>query len=306
MASHFKLGLIGAGRMGQTHLKAVDGSDRVSVVAIAEPSLDIRTSLEGPGLRTHISTEAMLDAGGIDGVLIASPSPYHAGLVETVARAGLPILCEKPCGITVADARQAAAAASRHNVLLQIAYWRRFSPMLRALRARIAGGEFGEIAFAACYQWDERPPATEFRLNSGGIFIDCGVHEFDQLRWLTGQEIVGLRAVAGGVETAPHVPGDPESAQVLCEMSGGTVGLISLGRCFPLGDICRAEIFGTKVVDDCRFLWPPHGDAAFHQALRLQAEAFAAAVGGQPSDGATSSDAIAALEAAAQANQLCS
>jgi len=300
----FRLGLIGAGRMGRTHMSAIAASDRVSITAIAEPVEAARLALSQAGQTVFPTVEDMLAQGDIDGVLIASPSPFHADIVERVAAAGLPILCEKPCGITSADAQRAASAAKRHGVLLQIAYWRRFSPKLQALRQRIAGGEFGEINFAACYQWDERPPATAFRTSSGGIFIDCGVHEFDQLRWLTGQDITSMRVVAGGVETAPHVPGDPESAQVLCEMSGGTVGLVSLGRSFPLGDICRAEIFGTKAVDDCRFLWPPHGDAAFHEALRLQAEAFSDAVQGKPNDGATADDAVAALKAAEQATAL--
>ena len=246
----------------------------------------------------------MLDAGGIDGLLIASPSPLHLGLVEQAANAGLPILCEKPCGITAIEAEIAAGMAASHGVPLQIAYWRRFSPMLRKLRQRIAGGELGDIAFLACYQWDERPPTPAFRAKSGGIFIDMGVHEFDQLRWLTGQDIASLRVVAGGLASSPPVAGDPESAQVLCELSAGTTGLVSLGRSFPLGDICRAEVFGSKAVDDCRFLWPPDADAAFMQALLLQAEAFADRVGGKLSDGATATDAVAALEAAEQASEL--
>ena len=79
---------------------------------------------------------------------------------------------------------------------LQVAYWRRFIPGLRRLHDRIAAGEFGVIHLVTCYQWDEQPPSAAFRAHSGGIAIDMGVHEFDQLRWLTGQDISGLAAVA--------------------------------------------------------------------------------------------------------------
>ena len=304
MTAVFRLGLAGAGRMGRTHLRALSASDRVRVTAIADPSDTARAELDGPGMSVFAELGAMLDAGGIDGLLIASPSPLHLGLVEQAANAGLPILCEKPCGITAAEARDRGrlrrlARRSAADRLLA-------SLLAHAAQAQAAhrDGELGDIAFLACYQWDERPPTPAFRAKSGGIFIDMGVHEFDQLRWLTGQDIVSLRVVAGGLASAPPVEGDPESAQVLCELSAGTTGLVSLGRSFPLGDICRAEVFGSKAVEDCRFLWPPNADAAFMQALLLQAEAFADRVGGKLSDGATATDAVAALEAAEQASEL--
>jgi myo-inositol 2-dehydrogenase/D-chiro-inositol 1-dehydrogenase len=299
----FRLGLVGAGRMGRTHLRALASSEAVRVVAIADPSEAARASVAAPGVSTHANVDAMISAGGLDGVLIAAPSKLHIETVRMLAAAGLPVLCEKPCGVTAADAREAAAVASKHGIPLQIAYWRRYVPSLRRLRERIATGEIGELYFVTCYQWDERPPDAVFRAGSGGIFIDMGVHEFDQLRWLTGQEFLQIRVSASQAISVPAVTGDVESAQVLCDLSGGTAGLVSLGRRFPLGDVCRAEVFGTKGSEDCRFLWPPDGEAAFMQALRLQAEGFVDRVRGRDADGATAADAIAALEAAENASR---
>ena len=61
------------------------------------------------------------------------------------------------------------------------------------------------------------------------------------------------------------------------------------------------EVFGTKGAEDCRFLWPPDGDAAFREGMRLQAEGFVDAVQGRKSEGATAAEAVAALVAAEQA-----
>ena len=122
-----------------------------------------------------------------------------------------------------------------------------------------------------------------------------GVHEFDQIRWLSGQELVRIDPA---VAAATAVSGDPESAQALCALSGGATALVSLGRRFPLGDVCRVEVFGTKDAADCRFLWPPDGERAFMDALRRQAEAFATLVRGGEAAGAMADDAIAALAAA--------
>jgi myo-inositol 2-dehydrogenase/D-chiro-inositol 1-dehydrogenase len=298
----FRLGLIGAGRMGRMHLRALAGSETVRVVAVAEPSGQARAAVQRDGIATHSDVAAMLQAGGLDAVLVAAPSTLHFGVVERIADAGLPILCEKPCGITAQQAREAASIAERRNVKLQVAYWRRFVPALQRLRWRIADGELGALYFLACYQWDGEPPPVQFHADSGGIFVDMGVHEFDQIRWLSGQEFSGIAPAVASVSVEPVVTGDAESAQALCTLSGGSTALVSLGRRFPLGDVCRVEVFGTRDAQDCRFLWPPDGAQVFMQALRRQAESFAAWVRGGAAEGATAGDAVAALQAAEQAS----
>jgi myo-inositol 2-dehydrogenase/D-chiro-inositol 1-dehydrogenase len=134
--------------------------------------------------------------------------------------------------------------------------------------------------------------------------MDMAVHEFDQMRWLSGQEIDAIHAIAAGTHSEPPVPGDTESAQVLCTLSGGTTGLVSLGRRFPLGDVCKVEVFGTKDAEESRFLWPPSADQTFLDALQLQAESFVRWVGGAPAEGASAFDAVAAIDAAERASQI--
>jgi myo-inositol 2-dehydrogenase / D-chiro-inositol 1-dehydrogenase len=303
MTAVFRFGLVGAGRMGRTHLRALAASDFVRVVAVTDPVASVRAELDAPGLAVHADLDAMLRAGGIDGVLVAAPSTQHLGIISRAASARLPILCEKPCGVISPQASRATALAMALGTHLQVAYWRRYVPALRRLRDRIAAGELGKIYFVGCYQWDAAPPSPAFRANSGGIFVDMGVHEFDQIRWLTGQEFSRIHAVAATVGTDTLPPGETESAQVLCALSGGSTALVSLGQSFPCGDVCYVEAFGTSDAEDCRFLWPPTADETFLDALRRQAEAFAASVGGEPTDGATASDAVAALRAAEQASR---
>jgi myo-inositol 2-dehydrogenase/D-chiro-inositol 1-dehydrogenase len=283
--------------MGRVHLRALSGSNAVRVVAVAEPSEISRATLHDADIELHTEIGAMLRAGGLDGVLVAAPSTLHVSLVAEIAASGLPVLCEKPCGVTAGQASEAATVAELHNVKLQVAYWRRFVPALQRLRRRIVGGELGALYFLACYQWDGEPPPPRFHSSSGGILVDMGVHEFDQIRWLSGQEFARLDAAVASVTL------QPESAQVLCTLSGGSTALVSLGRRFPLGDVCRVEVFGTRDAEDCRFLWPPEGERVFLDALRRQAEAFAAWVRGGAATGATSADAVAALAAAEQAGR---
>jgi myo-inositol 2-dehydrogenase / D-chiro-inositol 1-dehydrogenase len=302
----FRFGLIGAGRMGRTHLRAFAGSERVTVTAIAEVSPQTRRAVEAPDAALYPSVTEMLARGAIDGVLITAPSDQHVQIVAEAAARGLPILCEKPCGVTTSQTRAAVRAAGAAGVPFQVAYWRRYVPALRALRDQIGGGELGTVHLVICYQWDDQPPAAAFRAHSGGILIDMGVHEFDQLRWLTGQDIGELWAVAsglvpGGLGEPPYQAPDVDSAQVITQLSGGGTGIISLGRYHPAGDMARAEAFGTRGTVRCDFLDPAEGERAQLAALRRQAESFAAFAGGGRCEGATGADAIAALDAAERA-----
>jgi myo-inositol 2-dehydrogenase/D-chiro-inositol 1-dehydrogenase len=87
----------------------------------------------------------------------------------------------------------------------------------------------------------------------------------------------------------------------MAELSDGTTALVSLGRRFPLGDVCKVEVFGTRNAVECKFLWPPTADDVFFAALRAQAESFARYVRGAAREGAGGHDAAAALAGAERA-----
>jgi myo-inositol 2-dehydrogenase / D-chiro-inositol 1-dehydrogenase len=288
--------------MGGNHLRALSGPGPVVIAAIAEPAPQSRRQLAAASATVHASVEEMLDRSALDAVLIAAPSDQHLPIISEVAAHGLPILCEKPCGVSSRQARTAADAAAAAGVPLQVAYWRRFFPVLRQLRDRVADGELGALHLVTCYQWDERPPSAAYRAHSGGIVTDMGVHEFDQLRWLTGQDIRGLSAAAPALSQDAGLTGDVDSAQMIVTMSEGTLGFVSLGRHHPAGDMARAEVFGTRGTARCDFLDPADGERAQLDALRRQAAGFADFVAGAEQQGATPSDAAAALEAAELAN----
>lgn len=298
----FRLGLVGAGRMGRTHLRALSGNATVSVTSVAEPVEALRAEAEATfGVAGFASLDAMLAAGDLDGVLIVTPSDTHVEVIAAVAEARLAILCEKPCGVVASDTRRAAQIVADAGVPLQVAYWRRFVPALRVLRDGIGAGRFGDVLALSCLQWDGEPPSAAFRARSGGVFIDMGVHEFDQVRWLLGSDLARLSAVASTVVTDPESRGDPDSAQVLAVMTSGATAFVSLGRHYAGGDMASVEVFGTRDHALAVFLDPVEGERAQLDALARQAEAFARFAGGAPCEGATVEDAVAALEVAASA-----
>jgi myo-inositol 2-dehydrogenase/D-chiro-inositol 1-dehydrogenase len=296
--ARLRLAVVGAGRMGSVHLDALRSARRAAAVAVVEPHAPAREAAAARGLRTHADVDELLEAGDFDAVLIAAPSDLHVALVGRFAAAGVPVLCEKPCGLRADETRAAADAAAGAGVLLQVGYWRRFVPDLVALHDRIAAGELGDVSRVACWQWDGEPPPDSFRSRSGGIAIDMGVHELDQARWLTGQEIEELDATPATVTAAPPVDGDPDSVEAIARLSGGSVAAISLGRRFPHGDCCWVEVMGTRGYERVEFMWGTAGENVFRDAMTAQADAFAEAVRGGPARGASAEDAVRALEAA--------
>jgi myo-inositol 2-dehydrogenase/D-chiro-inositol 1-dehydrogenase len=284
LSERFRLVLVGAGRMGRTHARALAASSEVEIACVVEPFDEAAALVDAP-------RATLDDLPEVDGALVCVPTRLHVEVVTALSRLGLPVLCEKPCGLTTDETRAIAALPTR----LQVAYWRRFVPALRLLRERIAAGELGEVAMVRCAQWDEFPPSREFRnpASSGGIVVDMGVHEFDQMRWLTGQEVGRVTGVAAVTATEP-VEGDPESVELAVALSGGAVGNVSLTRRYVPGETLRVDVLGADNAVSLDFVAPPGGDETIAAALRAQAEDFARA-GGQ---GATVADALAALDAA--------
>ena len=177
-----RLALVGAGRMGQTHLAALAASDRVEVTDAVEPAPTAEVRAWAAGRRIHPSLGDLLAHSTPDGVLIAAPTAEHGALTRQAVAAGVPVLCEKPAGVSAAELRATARFAADRGVLVQVAYWRRYLPGLAQLRERILAGDLGSLYLTAAVQWDGEPPAAVFRATSGGIFLDMGVHEIDQIR----------------------------------------------------------------------------------------------------------------------------
>lgn len=133
-----RLAIIGLGRMGSVHLRALIRSAHVVVRAVVDASPVARDRARGLGLACFDDVADLLSAGVVDAALVAAPTPLHPRLVTTLLEAGMPVLCEKPLGLAPEDARAAGDVADRTGTPLMVAYWRRFVPELVRLRERIA------------------------------------------------------------------------------------------------------------------------------------------------------------------------
>jgi myo-inositol 2-dehydrogenase/D-chiro-inositol 1-dehydrogenase len=189
------------------------------------------------------TVEAALDARP-DAVVIASATPDHAAQIRACADRGLPMLCEKPIALTLAETRSALDAATD---LLQVSFERRFDPGFAEARRLVSEGALGTLYCVRMASYDHEPSPEHFIPSSGGIFRDMHIHDFDTARWLTGAEVEHVYAV-GAVRQweryAKH--GDVDTATIVLTMAGGLSVVISGARHDPRGYDCRAELLGSE------------------------------------------------------------
>jgi predicted dehydrogenase len=189
-----RLGLIGLGRIGAFHAASLTELEIVEslVVYDAAPAL-VDAVVSRHGAEPAGSVEALL-AAGIDGVVIAAATAAHPELILASLAAGLPTFCEKPVAKDPNDAIEILRVTQTSGVPVQIGYPRRFDAAFAEARRAVDAGELGFLHTVRSTTLDPAPPPDDYIKTSGGIFRDCSVHDFDAIRYVTGQEFVEVYA----------------------------------------------------------------------------------------------------------------
>lgn len=240
-----RIAVIGAGRMGRIRVEDLAADTRVSEVMVTNRT-DARAQEAAEELgATAIawSDDALLDA---DAFVITTGTDTHLHHLTRLLPLGRPVLCEKPIALTLADTTQAIDLAERHGTPFQIGFQRRFDPGLRAVHDRIADGDLGTLYSLVLTAHDHEPSGREFIAGSGGIFRDMHVHDFDQVRWLTGNEIAWVHATAAVRQHRQYAEfEDADTTMIIGATSDGMPFSISGTRHDPVGHDVRLEAFGS-------------------------------------------------------------
>ncbi len=135
--SDIQLGLIGAGHWGRIYMNTLDHMADVALSALASSNPQSR-DLVGEDVALHEDWQDLLTAGGVDGVIVATPPASHAGIVRVALEAGLPVLVEKPLTLDVDEARVLCDLAERTDGLVMVDHIHLFSPAFCALKSEAA------------------------------------------------------------------------------------------------------------------------------------------------------------------------
>jgi myo-inositol 2-dehydrogenase/D-chiro-inositol 1-dehydrogenase len=245
-AAPLHVGVVGVGRIGAFHAETLSALDAVSslTLADADPARATRIAQE-LGANAADTPEALVDVG-VDALVIATATPGHAPLLGLAASAGIPAFCEKPVALDLAAIDEVIDEVARAGILVQVGFQRRFDAGYRAARDAVAAGTLGNLLVVRAATHDPAPPAEEYVAASGGIFRDLNTHDFDAVRFVTGDEITEVYADGAVRETewfARH--NDVDAAVAVLRLSGGALGIVSGTRHDPLGYDVRLELFGT-------------------------------------------------------------
>ena len=246
MADGLHVGLVGVGRIGALHARNLVGLDGVGAVTVTDVDRARAEAMARDLGTAAAETPAALIERGVDALVIATTTAEHAGLLQLAAAAGVPAFCEKPVALDPATIDGVITEVAAAGILVQVGYQRRFDAGYQAARAAVAQGGVGTILAVRAATHDPFPPAEEYIAASGGIFRDLLIHDFDAIRFVTGQEIVEVYADGAVRETAWFERyGDVDAAAVVLRLGDGTLGIVSGSRRNPLGYDVRLEVLGT-------------------------------------------------------------
>jgi myo-inositol 2-dehydrogenase/D-chiro-inositol 1-dehydrogenase len=244
------VGLIGAGKIGQVHARNLAGRlDGARLAAVADPVPAAAGAVAdrlGDGA-VYAAPEELLADPAVEAVVIASPTPTHAPLIRAAAAAGKHVFCEKPIAPDLAAIDAALEAVARVGVTLQVGFQRRFDRSFRKARELIAAGRIGRPRMVRVTSRDPRPAPIPYLRESGGLFMDMTIHDFDMARFLIADEVEEVTAT-GAVLVDPAIgaeANDVDTAVVTLRFAGGALGVIDNCRQAAYGYDQRAEVLGS-------------------------------------------------------------
>lgn len=255
MPENIRVGIVGLGRLGRRHAEnlafRVEGA---RLVAAASPIEAERawaaTSLNG--VTAYPGLEELLAHPGLNAVWLVTPTSVHADQVIASINAGKHVFCEKPLALAPGDCDRAVAAAAAHpRQVVMVGFMRRFDPAYAEAKRRIDAGELGKVFAIRCVSEDPVDADgffVRFAPTSGGIFLDCCIHDIDLVRWmLDGPEIASVAATGSRIMyPALGESGDVDTASAIVAFRGGQIATFYVSRTSHRGYEASMTIVGDK------------------------------------------------------------
>lgn len=257
-----KVAIAGLGRMGARHASHFYGlTPRAELIAASTP--DHReigwatTAL--PGVRTYTDYDEMLQKetkSGLQAVIVASVTAVHAEQAIKAIELGLHVLCEKPLS-TSEEISESVVAAYRKSLekhpaqKVMCGFSRRFDASYRDAFDKIQSGLIGKptvFSSQTCDKMDATGSFVEYAKFSGGIFVDCSIHDIDLALWFFGEESRAKSVVAVGITALwPELRkyNDRDNAFGIIEFHGGKIAQLFCSRMMTTGQEDCTEITGT-------------------------------------------------------------
>jgi myo-inositol 2-dehydrogenase/D-chiro-inositol 1-dehydrogenase len=329
--SPLRIGVVGLGRLGKRHAQNLAYRVPGAVLAAVCSPLDDELAWAREALpaapRAYRDYAALLGDRDVDAVWLVTPSSLHAQQIVDALHAGKHVFCEKPLSLDIAECERVIAEAQRTpHLQATIGFMRRFDPSYRDAYQRIQAGGIGRpfmVRSQTCDQNDPEGFFVRFAPTSGGIFLDCTVHDIDVARWLLGKPKAKRVYAAGTVALHEGLreSGDVDNGVAICEFEGGQLAMFYASRTMAHGNDTGSEVIGTagalavgrvprlnrvEIMDahGVRNECTPTFFDRFEDAFLYEAQAFVAAVRAGTSGGKGGEQAGATLADALEATRI--
>ena len=237
-----RYGLIGAGMMGQEHIRNIALLDGCEITAIADPNDVMRaSSVEATnGLANGFADHGeLLSSGQCDALIIATPNDTHHSILLDVMSSDFPILCEKPLCTTSAHCRDILDIAANRTAPIWVAMEYRYMPPVTRLLAELRNGTAGTPKMVSIREHrypflDKVDHWNRFNERTGGTLVEKCCHFWDLMRLALQSDPVRVFASAGadvnhlGECHNGQTPDIFDNAFVVVDFANGTRGMLDL------------------------------------------------------------------------------
>ena len=222
--STIRIGVIGFGLIGKTHVSKILESPNCELAGIADPRPSVMTELSQAGLPHYLSHDQLIDREKPDAVIIATPNQFHTTVSLDCLNAGLHLLIEKPIAHTVESGRQIVDLAEELDLVTLVGHHRRYYPTSQQAREMISNSAIGRLIGVSA-TWASLKPVNYFDvawrcLPGGGPVLINLIHEIDLLRYICG-EIVEVHAKTSNMARGFEVE---DTAAMILTFESGAIG----------------------------------------------------------------------------------
>jgi predicted dehydrogenase len=245
-----RVGIIGGGGISETHARAVQAIDGLTIEAVCGANAGRAAALAADvGATAYDDLDRFL-AHKLDMVIIGSPSALHAEQGIAAARCGLHLLIEKPIDVTTAKIDALLEAADKARVTVGVCFQDRLQPDIHATKLFIEEGRLGRPVLASGrVKWYRAPEyysgsrwRGKFALDGGGAMMNQAIHTVDLLLWLFGP----VARVYANTATRVHDIEVEDTAVATIEFASGALGSMEATTSVYPGFSRRVEVTGSE------------------------------------------------------------
>ncbi len=191
-----KIGLIGIGKMGLSHLAIANQTPGIEVKAICDTSKQLMRAIEkNTSFVCYTDSKKMLEEVPLDGVLILVPNSYHFELAKLCIEKRIYVFVEKPLTLSYLESKQLSDLAKLYNVKGQVGYVNRFNPIFQRVKKLLDQNVIGEVSNyinrmtgGVILKENNKGWRNDYT-KGGGCLFDYGPHCFDLSTYFFGTEV---------------------------------------------------------------------------------------------------------------------